>query len=98
MQDLTVLQAKRYGTFSCHSRTTLLGAARRMANEDISALVVTDDDGYLAGYLFDQDNTYVRRHCPIVAAKGQWRLTSTRSCCATRRQFGHIGWSAASRS
>ena len=60
MQDLTVLQAKRYGTFSCHSRTTLLGAARRMANEDISALVVTDDDGYLAGIVTRTD--LVRAH------------------------------------
>ena len=51
MQDITVLQAKRYGISSCHNRTTLLDAARRMADEDISALVVTDDNGDLAGII-----------------------------------------------
>ncbi len=60
MQDLTVLQAKRYGIFSCHDRTTLLEAARRMAHEDISALVVTDTEGYLAGIITRTD--LVRAH------------------------------------
>ena len=60
MRDLTVLQAKRYGVFSCHNRTTLLDAARRMADEDISALVVTDSEGYLAGIITRTD--LVRAH------------------------------------
>ena len=61
MPDLTVLQAKRYGIFSCHHRTTLLDAARRMADEDISALVVTDSEGYLAGIVTRTDLVRVRQ-------------------------------------
>jgi len=66
VQDLTVLQAKRYGIFSCHDRTALLDAARRMADEDISALVVTDSDGSLAGIITRTD--LVRAH----QARANW--------------------------
>ena len=66
MQDLTVLQAKRYGVFSCHTRTTLLDAAQRMSDEDISALVVTDSDGYLVGIITRTD--LVRAH----QARADW--------------------------
>jgi CBS domain-containing protein len=45
----TVLQAKRYGVVTCQADTNLKEAARRMVDEDISALVVVDPDGYLAG-------------------------------------------------
>jgi CBS domain-containing protein len=44
-----VLQAKRYGVFTCQPDTSLLEAARRMVAEDISALVVVDAEGCLAG-------------------------------------------------
>jgi CBS domain-containing protein len=44
-----VLQAKRYGVMSCHPETSLMEAARQMVAEDISALVVVDGEGYLAG-------------------------------------------------
>lgn len=47
----TVLQSKRYGVFSCLLETPLLAAAQQMAAEDVSCLVVVDDEGYLAGIL-----------------------------------------------
>jgi CBS domain-containing protein len=40
--DLTVLQAKRFGVFTCSNNDTLLEVAQRMVEEDISALVVVD--------------------------------------------------------
>jgi len=45
----TVLQAKRYGIHSCAPTTTLLTAARRMVDDEISYLVVVDDAGWLLG-------------------------------------------------
>ncbi|MEW5986690.1 MAG: CBS domain-containing protein [Chloroflexota bacterium] len=51
----TVLQAKRFGIYSCTADTTLLDAARRMVEEDISALVVVDEEGYLAGIVSRTD-------------------------------------------
>ncbi len=51
MPEITVIQAKRYGIYSCHCSTLLLEAARRIAEEDISTLVVVDDEGYLLGVI-----------------------------------------------
>ncbi len=53
--DPTVLQAKRYGVYSCTSDTSLREVARRMVEEDISALVVTDAEGYLEGIITHTD-------------------------------------------
>ncbi len=61
MAELTVLQAKRYGIYSCHCSTTLREAARRITDEDISTLVVVDDDGYLLGVITRID--LVRARC-----------------------------------
>ena len=47
MRTRTVLQAKRLGIVSCHGDDSLDVIVRRMADEDISALVVTDKEGYL---------------------------------------------------
>jgi CBS domain-containing protein len=55
LQELTVLDAKRYGVFTCQGTTTLHEAARRMVDEDVSALVVVDGDGYLQGVLTHTD-------------------------------------------
>lgn len=55
MSETTVMQAKRYGVYTCGPNTTLLAAAHRMTDEDISALVVVDDDGYLAGIITRTD-------------------------------------------
>lgn len=49
--DQTALEAKRYGVFASDSCITLAEATQRMVEEDISALVVTDREGYLAGIL-----------------------------------------------
>ena len=55
MKDRTVLQAKRYGVFSCTGATTIAEAARVMAGEDVSCLVVVDDAGYLEGVITRTD-------------------------------------------
>lgn len=51
----TVQEAKRYGVFGCDQYTTLRNAALRMVEEDISSLVVVDEDGYLAGIITRTD-------------------------------------------
>jgi len=53
--DQTVIQAKRFGVFSCRKDKSLLDAAQRMVEEDISALVVVDIDGFLAGIITRTD-------------------------------------------
>jgi CBS domain-containing protein len=69
VEDLTVLQAKRYGVIHCDAQTTLREAARRMADEDISALIVTDDDGSLAGVITRTDLVRAHRERPDWAAQ-----------------------------
>lgn len=54
-KKLTVLEAKRYGTFNCRPDTSLLKVSRKMVEEDISALVIVDEDGYLAGIISRTD-------------------------------------------
>lgn len=51
----TVLEAKRYGVYSCYRNTPLLEASQKMVTEDISSLVVLDDDGYLTGIITRTD-------------------------------------------
>jgi CBS domain-containing protein len=53
--DQTVIQAKRFGVFSCDQDKTLCEAGQRMVEEDISALVVVDKEGYLAGIITRTD-------------------------------------------
>jgi CBS domain-containing protein len=53
--DLTVLQAKRFGVFTCSKNDTLSEAAQRMVEEDISALVVVDENGFLNGIITRTD-------------------------------------------
>ncbi len=60
-QDPTVLQAKRYGVYTCTPGTPLREVARRVVEEDISALVVVDADGYLEGIITHTD--LLRAHC-----------------------------------
>ena len=47
----TVLQAKRYGIHSCSANTSLIVAVRTMVEEEISSLVVEDDEGCLLGLI-----------------------------------------------
>ena len=53
--EQTVSEAKRFGVFGCDQNTTLRSAARRMVEEDISSLVIVDEDGYLAGIITRTD-------------------------------------------
>jgi len=55
IEDPTVLEAKRIGVLSCQVGTTLGDAARCMVDEDVSALVVTDGEGCLAGIITRTD-------------------------------------------
>ena len=42
LKDLTVLEAKRYGAYSCTTQTRLVEAARKMVEEDISRTIHVD--------------------------------------------------------
>lgn len=53
--DQTVLQAKRFGVYSCSQSKTLREAAQRMVEEDISTLVVVDEEGFLTGIITRTD-------------------------------------------
>ena len=55
LTDITVIQAKRYGVFSCSEDTSLGDATETMVREDISGLVVVDDDGFLKGIITRTD-------------------------------------------
>ncbi len=64
MKSRTVLEAKRLGIVSCQGADPLEIIARRMADDDISALVVTDAQGYLAGIISRSDllRAYIEAH------------------------------------
>lgn len=51
----TVLEAKRYGIHSCQPSDSLLQAAQKILERDISALVVVDEKGGLAGIISRTD-------------------------------------------
>jgi CBS domain-containing protein len=51
----TVLEAKRFGCYSCTPDTPLLDAVKRVVEEDISCLVVLDADGFLSGVITRTD-------------------------------------------
>ncbi len=55
MKERTVLQAKRLGIVSCNRQDALGGIAQRMADDDISALVVVNPAGDLAGIISRSD-------------------------------------------
>jgi CBS domain-containing protein len=55
MPNTTVMQAKRLGVLTCAPDDTLAGAAQRMTGEDVSALVVVDEAGGLAGIISRTD-------------------------------------------
>lgn len=45
------MQAKRYGIHSCSANTSLIVAVRTMVEEEVSCLVVEDDEGCLLGLI-----------------------------------------------
>lgn len=53
--DQTALQAKRFGVYTCETCSTLADAVYRMVEEDVSALVITDQNGGLTGILSRTD-------------------------------------------
>ena len=53
--DQTVLQAKRFGVYNCRKDSSLYDAAQLMVEEDISALVVLDEQGFLSGIITRTD-------------------------------------------
>jgi CBS domain-containing protein len=55
MRNLSVLQAKRLGVYTIGPDEDLLTTARKMQEHNVSALVVTDADGYLAGVISRTD-------------------------------------------
>lgn len=68
IKNRPVSQAKRLGIVSCQAGDRLGKIVRRMADEDISALVVTDQEGYLAGIITRSD--LIGAH----VASPDWRL------------------------
>jgi CBS domain-containing protein len=54
-QGRTVLEAKRFGCYTCHADTPLVEAVKKMVAEDVSCIVVIDHDGYLAGIITRND-------------------------------------------
>src|SRR5512139_1319100 len=54
-QDKTILQAKRMEIILCQLDTTLHQAACHMVDEDVSALVVVDEQGWLRGIITRMD-------------------------------------------
>lgn len=55
MRHLPVYQAKRLGVYTIQPDDELKAAARKMQDYNISALVVADENGYLAGVLTRTD-------------------------------------------
>lgn len=53
--ERTVLEAKRYGIYSCTRETLLKEAAHTILEKDVSALVVVEDDGTLTGVISRTD-------------------------------------------
>lgn len=51
----TVLEAKRFGCHCCASDAPLIDAVTKMVEHDISCVVVTDAEGYLAGIITRRD-------------------------------------------
>lgn len=51
----TVLEAKRFGVYSCHAGTPLLAVCQQMMANDVTALVVVNDAGYLEGVISQTD-------------------------------------------
>ena len=54
-QGRTVLEAKRFGCYTCYPDTPLVEAVQRMVAEDVSCIVVIEHDGYLSGIITRND-------------------------------------------
>ena len=74
MRDLSVLQAKRLGVYTIGPDENLIDAARQMRDHNVSALVVTDAEGYLAGVI---SRTDMVRAC---LQRRDWQTLRVRDC------------------
>lgn len=54
-KGITVLEAKRFGIISCSSKTSTGRVCARMVEEDISSMVIVNEDGYLEGIVSRTD-------------------------------------------
>ena len=73
MKTVSVQAAKRLGISRCACDTPIGDIARKMNSDDISCLVVTDEDGYLKGIVTRTDVVRAALEQPE-----QWEETS---CC-----------------
>lgn len=55
MREITVLEAKRFGVITCKAGQALGATACMMQENNISALVVVDEEGFLAGVITRTD-------------------------------------------
>ena len=55
MRRLSVMQAKRFGVYTISADENLKTVARKMQEYNVSALVVTDVEGYLCGVISRTD-------------------------------------------
>lgn len=55
MKNVSILAAKRLGITRCQGNATLDAVVKTLTEEDISSLVVVDDDGYLDGIITRTD-------------------------------------------
>ena len=55
MRRMSVMQAKRFGVYTISPTENLKTVARKMQDYNVSALVVTDTDGYLCGVISRTD-------------------------------------------
>jgi CBS domain-containing protein len=62
MEDKPVADVMQLGTFNCQPNTPVAEVARRMVEHDVSALVVTDDRGYLMGVVTRTDLVTLRAY------------------------------------
>ena len=74
MRNLSVLQAKRLGVYTIGPDEDLLHTARTMQEHNVSALVVTDSEGYLAGVISRTDLVKACLRQP------DWSLLRVRDC------------------
>jgi len=51
----SVLEAKRFGIYDCRANSLLKDATCKMASRDVSALVVTNEEGHLQGIISRTD-------------------------------------------
>ena len=77
MRNLSVLQAKRLGVYTIGPDEDLMHTARKMQEHNVSALVVTDAEGYLTGVI---SRTDLVRAC---LEHPDWSLLRVRDCMST---------------